>query len=191
MDCNDFSRALLRGRSTIAAARMEARATPIDVGTLAVLQQNWSAIRLRLVERIDANFNVYEGTTFKANRFAAWLNRNGIAWPELPSGRPALDDETFSEMARLYPQLEPLRQLRNAMSQLRLNDLAIGTDGRTEPMYVVCIPSSHWPVRAKHQQVYFWDFYMASWANAFAARLRPRLCRLVSTGIRHRGCTLR
>jgi DNA polymerase-1 len=134
MDSADFSRALLRGRSTIAAARMEARAIPIDVAALTVLHQNWSAIKLRLVERIDADFGVYDGTTFKANRFAGWLNRNGIAWPQLSSGRPALDDETFSEMARLYPQLEPLRQLRNAMSQLRLNDLTIGKDGRNRCM---------------------------------------------------------
>lgn len=134
MDCDDFSRALLRGRYMIAVARMEDQAIPIDVEALTVLRQNWTAIQRGLVERIDANFGVYQGTTFKEKRFEEWLNRNAITWPRLLSGRLALDDETFREMARLYPQLEPLRQLRHCMAQLRLNDLAVGKDGRNRCM---------------------------------------------------------
>ena len=53
MGCDDFSRALLRGRSVIAAARMEDRAIPMDVEALTVLRQYWTAIQSRLVERID------------------------------------------------------------------------------------------------------------------------------------------
>jgi hypothetical protein len=41
-----------------------------------------------------------------------------------------LDDDTFKEMARLFPFLEDLRQLRFVLSKLRLVDLAVGGDGR-------------------------------------------------------------
>jgi DNA polymerase I-like protein with 3'-5' exonuclease and polymerase domains len=33
-------------------------------------------------------------------------------------------------MAKAYPQVSPMRELRSALSELRLNDLAVGTDGR-------------------------------------------------------------
>jgi hypothetical protein len=49
----------------------------------------------------------------------------------LDSGAPALDDDTFREMARSHPaEVAPVRELRHALSQLRLNDLAVGPDGR-------------------------------------------------------------
>jgi hypothetical protein len=68
---------------------------------------------------------------FSAARWADYLARRGIPWPHLPSGALALDDDTFREMARLYPEeVGPVRELRHALSQLRLNDLAVGPDGR-------------------------------------------------------------
>jgi DNA polymerase family A len=69
--------------------------------------------------------------TFSADRFAAYLGRKGIPWPRLPSGALALDDDTFREMARAYPrEVGPIRELRHALSQMRLHELAVGSDGR-------------------------------------------------------------
>jgi hypothetical protein len=69
--------------------------------------------------------------TFSTERFAAYLSRVGLPWPQLESGGLALDDDTFREMARAYPErIGPLRDLRHALSQLRLNELAVGADGR-------------------------------------------------------------
>jgi hypothetical protein len=68
---------------------------------------------------------------FSAERWAEYLARKGIPWPRLPSGALALDDDTFREMARVYPvEVAPIRELRHALSQLRLNELAVGSDGR-------------------------------------------------------------
>ncbi|HMG35402.1 MAG TPA: DNA polymerase, partial [Blastocatellia bacterium] len=55
---------------------------------------------------------------------------NDIPWPRLPSGELALDDDSFREMAKVYLQVAPIRDLRYALSQMRLSDLEIGTDGR-------------------------------------------------------------
>jgi hypothetical protein len=69
--------------------------------------------------------------TFKADRWAAYLANNEIPWPRLPSGALALDDETFRQMAKRYPkQVGPIRELRHTLGQLRLNELAVGVDGR-------------------------------------------------------------
>jgi DNA polymerase-1 len=48
----------------------------------------------------------------------------------LESGNLALDDDTFRQMARAYPAVAPLRELRSSLSELRLNDLAVGADHR-------------------------------------------------------------
>jgi hypothetical protein len=43
----------------------------------------------------------------------------------------ALDDDTFRQMARTYPAVAPLRELRHSLGEMRLfSDLAVGSDGR-------------------------------------------------------------
>ena len=41
---------------------------------------------------------------------------------------------TFREMARAYPAVAPVRELRTTLAQLRLNELAVGADGRNRCM---------------------------------------------------------
>ena len=126
----DFERALLRGRFMVAAARIEAVGVPIDTPAHARLTAGWRPIQDRLIERIDADYGVYEGRTFKTSKFSDFLVANGIPWPQLPSGGLALDDDTFREMARSYPRIGSLGELRRSLAGLRLADLAVGQDGR-------------------------------------------------------------
>lgn len=126
----DLTRARLRGRYMPAAARMEHTGVPIDVRSLHTLREHWTAIKDRLIARINAPYGVYEGRTFKEQRWAAWLARNGIPWPRLVSGGLALDDNTFRDMARCYPQVMPMKELRATLGKMRLGDLAVGKDGR-------------------------------------------------------------
>jgi DNA polymerase-1 len=130
----DLPRALLRGRFMAAVATMEHNGVPIDTATLASLREHWTGIQDRLIAEIDSAYGVFEGRTFKADRWEQWLARNGIAWPMLESGRLALDDGTFREMARAHSTVAPIRELRNALAELRLNDLAVGRDGRNRTL---------------------------------------------------------
>jgi hypothetical protein len=126
----DLPRALLRGRYMAAAARIERDGVPIDTATLGLLQSHWTDIQDQLIADIDQDYGVFDGRTFKTDRFAGWLERNNIPWPRLESGRLDLSDDTFREMARSYLTVAPLRELRVALSQMRLSDLAVGPDGR-------------------------------------------------------------
>jgi hypothetical protein len=126
----DLPRALLRGRYMVAAARIEWNGVPIDTETLARLRAHWGEIQGELIARIDRQYGVYEGRSFRAARFRDYLVRHDIPWPVLESGELDLKEDTFREMARSHPQLAPLRELRHALSQLRLNELAVGPDGR-------------------------------------------------------------
>jgi DNA polymerase I len=126
----DLPRALLRGRYMAAAAAMEHNGVPIDMATLEQLRLNWTAFQDQLIAAIDADYGVYDGRTFKADRFEALLARMGIPWPRLESGRLDLSDDAFRQAARIYLYIAPLRELRTALAEMRLSDLAVGKDGR-------------------------------------------------------------
>jgi DNA polymerase-1 len=130
----DLPRALMRGRYMAAAAQMELNGVPIDTATLRRVNKHWLGIQDQLIADIDSKYGVYEGRTFKADRFAAWLVQNNTPWPRLESGRLDLSDNTFRDMARAYPAIAPLRELRAALSGMRLSDLAVGSDGRNRTM---------------------------------------------------------
>jgi len=126
----DLPRALLRGRYMKAVACIEFNGVPIDTESLNMLEQHWEGIQDLLIQKVDKQFGVFEGKTFKSARFAEYLIRHNIAWPMLPSGALDLSDNTFKDMARVHPELATLRELRVSLSQLRLSNLAVGSDGR-------------------------------------------------------------
>ena len=121
--------ALIRGRYMKAVARMESVGIPIDLPLLKRLQTNWESIQDELISVVDQDFGVYEGRTFKTDLFAQYLNRNQIAWPKLPSGNLDLREETFRSMAKSYPQISSLHELRHSLGSMRLNKFKVGTDG--------------------------------------------------------------
>jgi len=126
----DVPRAVHRGRFMRAAARIEHIGVPLDTETLGRLQRDRDAIQAHLIGAVDEQYGIFEGKSFRSDRFAAWLARNAIPWPYSAGGRLALDDETFREMSRRYPLVKPLRELRATLAQLRLLELPVGPDGR-------------------------------------------------------------
>lgn len=126
----DVPHALLRGRFMKAAAQIEYNGIPMDVEMFSCLSGRWESIQDELIAAIDARYGIFEGRTFKMDKFSNWLIRNNIPWPRLESGTLDLQDDTFREMARIYPSVAPLRELRVSLSQMRLSELSVGHDGR-------------------------------------------------------------
>ena len=126
--------ALLRGRYTKAVARMEDAGVPIDGDMLSKLRSNWLSIKDALIQRVDDRYGVYDGRTFKLDRFEQYLAKHGIPWKKTPTGRLSLDDDTFSEQCKSFPQLRPLKELRQALGQLRLSELQVGHDDRNRTL---------------------------------------------------------
>ena len=108
-----------------AAAAMEHNGTPIDVETWTRLREGWAGIQDELIRAIDV-YGVYDGRTFKSERWAKLVAALGIPWPMLESGQLDLSDDTFRQMAKSHAVVAPYRELRSALSDLRLNDLAVG-----------------------------------------------------------------
>jgi DNA polymerase I len=129
-----LGRALLRGRYMVAVARMERTGVPIDQDTLTGIRDGWGLIKGDLIREVDADYGVYENGSFKAGLFAKYLADRGIAWPKTEAGRLQLDQDTFRDQAKVYPELAPLRELRHSLSELRIEKLAVGSDGRNRAM---------------------------------------------------------
>jgi hypothetical protein len=110
----DLPRALLRGRYGCAVSAMEHAGVPIDGEILLLLRQHWAGMKDRLIAEIDADFHVFDGHTFKYEKFVNLLKTKGTPWPLLESGRLDLSDETFRQQAKLHPWLAPLCELRNS-----------------------------------------------------------------------------
>jgi len=130
----DLPRALLRGRYMAAVSVMEWNGVPIDMNSLELLRANWTAIQDALIADVDSDFGVYDGRSFREAKFENLLIKLNIPWPRLESGRLCLEDDVFRDMVKAYPVLSPLRELRHALSELRLNDLAVGDDARNRTL---------------------------------------------------------
>jgi len=126
--------ALLRGRYMAAVSAMQHNGVPVDVEMLTELRENWQAIQDDLIAAVDADYGVFDGRTFKSDRFAQWLVAKGIPWPQLESGKLDLAEGTFRQQAKAHPAVSPLRELRSSLSELRLMDLQVGSDGRNRAL---------------------------------------------------------
>lgn len=130
----DVPRALHRGRYMKAVACMQRVGVPVDALTLVKLRACWLDIQTHLIADVDQSYGVFEGRTFKTARWEDYLADNQIPWPRLPSGRLDLSDATFRQMARVYPLVSPIRELRSSLSEMRLLDLQVGDDDRNRSL---------------------------------------------------------
>lgn len=131
---NRLGQALSRGRYLCALADVERLGVPVDTGMLADCRRHWGSIKKALIDSLDQGTQVYDGETFKEARFAEYLGQEGIPWPTTERGRFDLKADTFKERALLYPRIEPLRKLRQTLSQVREIQLTVGADGRNRFM---------------------------------------------------------
>jgi hypothetical protein len=130
----DVPRALFRGKYMAGVSAIEFNGVPIDEPSYQKLSDNWNVIRNALIEETNRDVGVWVGDTFKEAKFEEWLKERRIPWPKLNSGRLCLQKDVFARMAEEYPEVEPLRALRNLLSQLRDFELPIGPDGRARCM---------------------------------------------------------
>ena len=136
-----LQRSLLRGRYMKAVAHMEIIGVPIDVPSLSTLKSNWSDMQDSLILKIDGGYQVYDGNVFKIDRWEHFVLSRGIPWPRLESGELSTSDETFKEMAKIYPEVRPMRELRYISYRRYINGIspleemgATGTRYRRSPV---------------------------------------------------------
>lgn len=129
-----LNEALIRGVFPKAVAWMESWGIPIDTESLERLKSDWDILKIKLISKVNAPYLVYEGTTFKIERFKEYLEREKIPWEFTVSGLPRTDEDFFRDQAKAYPQLKNLQELRHILGVLKLNALQIGTDNRNRTL---------------------------------------------------------
>jgi len=132
----DWPRALLRGQYSWTIAEIERRGIPMDMEVLHELLNGWDDIKAGLIQTVDPDSKVYIDGSFNTQRWSDFLAQHGIPWPRDPlSRRLLLDDDTFRQQSKAYPTLvAPFHELRATLSRLKLNALAVGSDGRNRTM---------------------------------------------------------
>ena len=128
----DWPRAEVRGEFSKSGARIQWQGIPMDAELMNRIDAHLDSIKYALIEDLD-EFGFYEGLTLKNHRFRSFLEGNShkYSWPTLPTGRLKMDRDTWKTQCEIYPELEPLRQLRKTMAQVRLADLPLGKNGRS------------------------------------------------------------
>ena len=175
-DTPNLDVALHHGEFAAVSAVMEHNGVPIDMDTFPQLTDNtaWRSIRDAVVPQVDAQYGVYVRSprgdwTFNKARFAAYLTREGIinSWPRTDTGEISLRQKTFECMAKVYPQLESLKQLKHTRDKMRKVTLAVGRDGRNRTVL--------WPFQAKTSRTQpkasKWIFSPAVWLRSL---IKPR-----------------
>ena len=128
-----FGHALLRGRYVRAVAVIEDNGIPVDGELLNRIRTQQHQVRAELARDPQRNLGLFDGQTFKMDRFEQMVAEQAIDWPRLPTGRPMLDRDTFSTMSKLHPALRPVHELRQTMSSLRDFQMRPTSDGRLRP----------------------------------------------------------
>ena len=124
-----LAQAIIRGAFMAANADVERRGLPVDAKAFGLFRSRWDDIRGRLIAEVDSAYRVFEGVTVSQKRFAAYLAREAIAWPRLEDGGLRLDDATFRQRAKSEARVAPLRELREALSQVRGHSVEVDGDG--------------------------------------------------------------
>lgn len=130
----DLPLALLRGDFMVAVAVIEKTGVPVDTETLNRLRECWGSLKIELIKAVDTDFSVYEGSTFKTAKWADYCRRRRIAWPLHDNGSLELNSDTFRAMAKAYPEIMPIQELRSSLGKLGLLNLQVGHDGRNRYM---------------------------------------------------------
>ena len=123
---------LLRGEYTKSIARMEHAGIPVDAGFYQRMVEHRPVLRDYVIDRVNQQIPVYENRVFRESLFERFIESLGAAdiWPETEAGSLSTSDDTFSRMTALYPALEPLRETRQLLAQLKEPALTIGRDNR-------------------------------------------------------------
>ena len=83
----NFQVTLFHCQYTRPQAWMQWNGIPIDTETFYLLDRRWESIQQELINVMDAPYGLYEGTTFKMDRFERLLIEREIPWPTLQSGQ--------------------------------------------------------------------------------------------------------
>ncbi len=123
-----WQQTLFRSNYMKAVAIIEQHGIPLNQHQLEQITTHRAKIQEKLIKKLDSH-HLYDGITFKRDRFIKYIKDNDMVWP-YQHGIPKLDAKTFKKLARQYPSIKPLATLRETLSKLKDHQLKVSNDGR-------------------------------------------------------------
>ena len=108
-----------------------------------------------MIARIDADYGVFDGRTFKAAKFAAWLERTGIPVAAAGKRRAGPERRCVPRTGKVAPGSGAAARVAQRLSELRLNDLAVGRDGRNRCL-LSAFQARTGPQPAEQLKIHIW-----------------------------------
>jgi hypothetical protein len=120
------------GEYAKAQTAIELEGLPVTRARYECLRNNREGLQRDVIDQLLADpryEGVYHLYSFNVRGFTEFLNREGIAWPRLASGRLDTREETIKAMAEIEPAIRPIHETRKVLSALRsLNEPLLADD---------------------------------------------------------------
>jgi hypothetical protein len=121
----DLKRALWRGRYSWPVGAIQCAGVPLDTPLHARIAGNWLDIKRVLIREMD-RYHLFADTAFNMKLFdQRVVQQHQLNWPRYPDGNLILKDDTFEDMARVYPVVRPIRELRRITGKMRQFSLTV------------------------------------------------------------------
>jgi len=131
---DDWNRALFRGKYMFINSLMEHTGIPIDNLYINLLKDNWDILKWELIKEINTEYDFFDGLTFKTDKFTEYLINNQMSWVLTEKGNLSMEDDTWKDMVKIYPKLQPVRDIRALLGRFKKFHIACGKDGRNRGM---------------------------------------------------------
>lgn len=135
-DAMEWPQARLRGLYMQALTTVEGLGLPLDISRLYGIREHREGLRRALIEEVNHDFPVYDAQgRFRLDRFTALVQQRGWDWPTTPQGYYGVNKDTFSDMAKRYPEITPLKELRKLLGQLGNEALVVDDTDRNRASF--------------------------------------------------------
>ncbi|MFA4956361.1 MAG: DNA polymerase [Candidatus Methanoperedens sp.] len=131
---DNIDRALFRGQFMAINAIIEHNGVPMDSNTLELMKEHWDTVKLELIKETDKDFGFFDGITFKTQAFINYLEKHNMQWTFTEKGNLSMDDDTWSDMVLVYPELRPIKDIRALLGKLKKLNITCGNDKRNRGM---------------------------------------------------------
>ena len=127
-----ISQAIFHGRSMGVCAQIEHNGIPVDWKLYEDFNKYFPKIKELEIEEINKSCNVYDGDTFSHEKFAKFIEREGLAerWPKTPTGRFKTDSRTFYRFQHI-PKIFDLKNAIFIIGARKLKGYQLGEDKRS------------------------------------------------------------
>jgi len=129
-----FNQICMRGSAMVDFAKINATGIPVNIPRLMKFKNKWPEARKYLINKFNKDLNVFEGETFKTDKFEELLNKINPSlytqWPRTFTGKLSLTEQTFEKYLHI-PQIKKVAEIKRLLSQTTLGGYCIGENGRS------------------------------------------------------------